>query len=71
MKPRAVLMLGIVLKKTWGFANIKVQTSLCMGSLINTFAIRLLENIVLLSTHYCSLIDDLFNFKFFIVRRSN
>ena len=51
MKPRAVSMLGIVLEKTWGFANIKVQTSLCIGSLINTFAIRLLENIVLLNTH--------------------
>ena len=39
--------LGLDLRKPGGeVANIKVQTSLCIGSLISTFAIRLLENIV-------------------------
>ena len=57
-----------------GVANIKVQTSLCIGSLISTFAIRLLENIVsrLASIKYThlfpitvvsSVIDYIFSFS--------
>ena len=57
-----------------GGANIKVQTSLCIGSLISTFAIRLLENIVsrLASIKYThlfpitvvsSMIDYVFSFS--------
>ena len=57
-----------------GGANIKVQTSLCIGSLISTFAIRLLENIVsrLASIKYThlfpitvvsSMIDYIFSFS--------
>ena len=87
MKPRKVSMFGIV---NWastrenlggggggggGVANIKVQqTSLCIGSLISTFAIRLLENIVsrLASIKYThlfpitvisSMIDYIFSFS--------
>ena len=66
--------LGLNSRKTWSFANIKVQTSLCIGSLISTFAIRLLENIVsrLASIKYTllfqitvisSMIDLIFSFS--------
>ena len=81
MNPRTVSMFGIVnwasTGENLGFANIKVQTSLCIGSLISTFAICLLENIVsrLASIKYTHIfpitiiINDGFNFQLFIVRR--
>ena len=83
MKPRKVSMFGIVnwastrenLGGGGGGANDhQVQTSLCIGSLISTFAIRILENIVsrLASIKYTnlfpitvvsSMIDYIFSFS--------
>ena len=80
MKPRKVSMFGIVnwastRENLGGGANDhQVQTSLCIGSLISTFAIRILENIVsrLASIKYTnlfpitvvsSMIDYIFSFS--------
>ena len=84
MKPRKVSMFGFV---NWaltrenlggggggGANDHQVQTSLCIGSLISTFAIRILENIVsrLASIKYTnlfpitvvsSMIDYIFSFS--------
>ena len=79
MKPRKVSMFGIVnwasTRENLGGANDhQVQTNLCIGSLISTFAIRILENIVsrLASIKYTnlfpitvvsSMIDYIFSFS--------